>query len=119
MKCRVVCAVFFCLTLLAVTGLAAHQYQAGKIIKVERQESHSHSGGTDAPATTEVSSYHVSVQLGDKIYVCNYDTNSDRDISWAEGKDVEARVTGRVVYVKNANGKEVKGSILSTSAAGN
>jgi hypothetical protein len=119
MKFPVVCAVFLCLTLLSATGFAAHQYQAGKIVKVERQESHSHSGGTDAPATSEVSSYHVSIQLGDKVYVCNYDTHSDRDISWAEGKDVEARVKGKVVYVKNANGKEVKGAILSTSAAGN
>jgi hypothetical protein len=119
MNFRVVCTVFLCLTLLSATGFAAHQYQAGKIVKVERQESHSHSGGTDAPATSEVSSYHVSIQLGDKVYVCNYDTHSDRDISWAEGKDIEARVKGKAVYVKNANGKEVKGSVLSTSPAGN
>jgi hypothetical protein len=31
-----------------VTALAAHQYQSGKIVKVEQQESHSSSGETSA-----------------------------------------------------------------------
>lgn len=119
MKLRIFCVSFFCLTLLTVTALAAHQYQSGKIVKVEQQESHSSSGGTDAPMKADVSSYHVSIQLGDKIYVCNYNTHSDHDLSWVEGKDVEARVSGKAVYVKKANGKEAKGSVLSTSPAGN
>jgi hypothetical protein len=119
MKFGVVCAAFLCLTLLSAPGFAAaHQYQAGKIVKVEKQESHSHSGGTDAAMVAEIASYHVSIQLGDKVYVCNYDTHSEHDISWVEGKDVEARVSGKVVYVKKANGKEANGAILSISHAG-
>lgn len=49
--------------------------------------------GTDAPSKAEVATYHISVQLGDKVYVCRYQTDSDNDISWMEGKDVQARIT--------------------------
>jgi hypothetical protein len=70
---------YFCLTLLTVTALAAHQYQSGSIVKVELQESHTSSGGTGAPMKANVSSYHVSIQLGDKIYVWNYNAHSDHD----------------------------------------
>jgi len=56
------------------------------------------------------------VQLDDKIYVCQY--KAEWDLSWVEGKDVQARVKGKMIYVKKANGKEAKGSILSTAAAG-
>jgi hypothetical protein len=120
MKVRVVCAVFLCLALLsAISSAATHQYQAGKIVKVEKRESHSPSGGTDAPLKAEAATYHISIQLGDKVYVCSYHTHPDLDISWTEGKDVEARVKGKVMYVKKANGKEAKGSILSTAPAGN
>jgi hypothetical protein len=97
---------------------AGPQYQAGKIVKVEKQESQSHSGGTDAPLTSEVASYHVSIQLGDKIYVCNYKSGLKSDPSWDVGKEVEARISGKVMYVKKPTGKEAKGSILSTAPAG-
>jgi hypothetical protein len=120
MKVRTTTAVFLFLALLSAASFAAPQYQAGKIVKVEKQESHAHSaGGADAPLKAEVATYHVSIQLGDKVYVCSYDAHADQDMSWVEGKDVEARVKGKVVYVKKANGKEAKGSILSTAPAGN
>jgi hypothetical protein len=121
MKVRTTTAVFLFLALLSAASFAAPQYQAGKIVKVEKQEEpHAHSaGGTDAPLKAEVATYHVSIQLGDKVYVCSYDAHADQDMSWVEGKDVEARVKGKVVYVKKANGKEAKGSILSTAPAGN
>ncbi|HLN97546.1 MAG TPA: hypothetical protein VK208_03600, partial [Pyrinomonadaceae bacterium] len=69
-----------------------------------------------APLKAGVNSYRISVQLDDKIYVCQY--KAEWDLSWVEGKDVQARVKGKMIYVKKANGKEAKGSILSTAAAG-
>jgi hypothetical protein len=120
MRIRSVCAVVVSLAVLFGAGFAAaHEYQAGKIVKVEKRQSHGPSGGSDAPLTTEVVAYRISIQLGDKIYVCSYKTGPERDLSWTEGKDVEARVSGKVMYVKKANGKEAKGSILSTEAATN
>lgn len=120
MRIRAVCAVFVSLAVLFGVGFAAaHEYQVGKIVKVEKRQSRGPSGGTDAPLTSEVVPYRISIRLGDKIYVCGYQTGSERDLSWTEGKDVEARVSGKVMYVKKANGKEAKGSILSTEAAPN
>jgi len=121
MKVRAVCVIFSCLVLLTGVGFAAAQYQAGKIVKVEKHESHGPStqGGTDAPLTREVTTYHVSIKLGDKVYVCQYQTDPEIELSWIEGKDVEARVKGKAIYVKKATGKEARGSILSTSPAGN
>ena len=120
MKVRAVCAVLVCLVILSGTGFAgAHQYQAGKVVKVEKRESQAPSGGTDAPLKAEVTTYHISIQLGDKVYVCQYKSFSEDDLSWVEGKDVEARVAGKAMYVKKANGKEAKASILSTGPAGN
>jgi len=120
MKVRAVCAVLVCLALLSGIGFAgAQQYQAGKVVKVEKRESQAPSGGTDAPMQAEVRTYRVSIQLGDKLYVCQYKTVPGDDISWVEGKDVEARLAGKAMYVKKANGKEVKVPILSTGPAGN
>jgi len=120
MKVRSVCAAFLCLVLLSGAGFAAaYDYQTGKIVKVEKQESHASSGGTDAPAKAAVATYRISIQLGDKIYVCQYKTDPDNELSWIEGKEIQARVHGKAMYVKKASGKETKGSILSTSPAEN
>lgn len=116
MKARVVCAVFLCLTLLTSVSLAAaHEYQTGKIVKVAEQESNAPSGGTDAPLKAEVATYRISIQLGNKVYVCQYKASQERDLSWMNGKDVRARVSGKTMYVKTVTGKEAKGHILSTS----
>jgi len=113
-------AAFLGLALLAGAAFAsAHEYQAGRITKVEKQESRAPSGGTDAASKAEVATYHISIQLGGKLYVCQYKTDPDNEISWIEGKEVEARVSGKAMYVKKANGKEAKGPILSTAPAGN
>jgi len=120
MKVRSVCAAFLCLALLSgVSFSTAHEYQAGKIVKVEKQESRASSGGTDAPAKAQVTTYRISIQLGDKIYVCQYKTDPDNELSWIEGRDVQARVNGKAMYVKKASGKEAKGPILSTTPAVN
>jgi hypothetical protein len=120
MRAHVVLAVLLCLILLSAVGLsaAAHEYQAGKIVKVEKHASHTPSGGTDAPSQAKVATYDISIQIGDKVYVCRYQADPEL-VSWVEGKDVQARVSGRVMYVKKANGKEAKGSIVSTAPAGN
>jgi hypothetical protein len=120
MKLVIVCAASLCLVLFSAHGFAAAQeYQAGKIVKVEKQASHASSGGTDAALKAEAATYHISIQIGDKVYVCRYQTGPENDITWIEGKDVQARVRGKAMYVKKANGKEAKGSILSTGPVGN
>jgi hypothetical protein len=116
MKVRSVSSVALCLALLCGVCLAvAHQYQAGKIVKVEKQESRSSStGGTDAPLKGAVATYRISIQLGEQVYICRYQADPELDLSWVEGKEVQARVGGKAMYVKRANGKEARGSIVST-----
>jgi hypothetical protein len=120
MKLRAICAVFVSLAVLSGVGFAAaHEYQVGKIVKVEKEHSRGSSGGTDPALTSDVTPYRISIRLGDNIYVCSYKTGPERDLSWTKGKEVEARVSGKAMYVKKANGKEAKGSILSTAPASN
>jgi hypothetical protein len=117
MKVRAACALLPFLALLSGIGLAeGPQYQAGKVVKVEKQKSQSRTAGTDSPLTAEVASYRVSIQIGDKVYVCNYKSDPE-SYSWAVGKDVEARISGKAMYVKKSAGRELKGSILSTAPA--
>jgi len=120
MRTRAVCALILGLALLSgISFAAAHEYQNAKIVKVEKQEPHVSSGGTDAAMKAEAATYRISIQLGAKVYVCRYQSDTDNDISWAEGKEVQARVSGKALYVRKASGKEAKGSILSMSNAGN
>jgi len=119
MKIRIVVVTLVSLTLLLAFSFAADPiYQAGKIVKVEKQASRPTSGGTDASLKAEVDTYRISIQLDDKIYVCQYKADSESNLTWVEGKDVQARVKGKTIFVKKANGKEAKGSIVSTVAAG-
>jgi hypothetical protein len=92
-------------------------FQTGKIVDVETLAATPSSGGTDAPVASDVSRYNVSIQLADSIYVCRAKTSSAYDLTWAKGKEVPARVKGNVMYVKRANGKVSKLSILKTSKA--
>ena len=106
---------------ICVSGSAlaeSSDFQTGKIIDVETlAPSSTPSGGTDAPVASDVSRYNVSIQLADSVYVCRAKTSSAFDLTWAKGKDVPAKVKGNVMYVKRANGKVSKLSILKTSKA--
>jgi hypothetical protein len=93
------------------------QYQDGKIIAVEKQAGPASAGGTDAPIASSVDEYNISIQVGDTVYVCRYMSHSDQDLSWTKGKDVQIRTSGSAMYVKKANGKEAKASILKTTKA--
>jgi len=118
MHTRTIVATLIALALFSsFTFAGGATHQTGRIVKVEKQAAHSTSGGTDTPAKADVDTYHISIQLDDKIYICQYKAGSETDLSWVEGKDVQARVKGKAIYVKKVNGKEAKGSILSTAAA--
>ena len=123
MKARVDCAVFLCLILLTTFSFAvAHEYQAGRIVKVEKvekEESNGSSAGPDAPLKAEVETYRISIQLGDKVYVCRYKVDEGDDLLRMKGKNIQARVSGKTMYVKTVTGKQTKGHILSTSNSKN
>jgi hypothetical protein len=64
MKNRAVYVAFFCVAVLCALSFAAgHVYEAGKVVKVKKQDSGSHSGGSDAPTQALVARYRVSIQI--------------------------------------------------------
>jgi len=93
-------------------------YQAGKITNVERLGTSGGGGGTDTALKPETATYKISVQVDDTVYIVRYQAQGDQDLSWIQGKDVQVKIAGKKMYVKRVNGRDAKGSILSTSKAG-
>jgi len=103
-----------------VTVLAPAQstgYEAGKIVKVEREPDTAGSGGTDAPSTSATATYKISVQVNDTVYLVRYQAQGGQDLSWIQGKDVQVRVSGKKMYVKRASGADAKAGIISKAKA--
>ena len=92
-------------------------FQTGKIVAVQKVNSGMSTGGTDAPTAQNRQRYHLSIQLNDSVYVCRADVTQDMDLEWAQGKEVQVRVKGKVLELKRASGKIVKLSILSSKKA--
>jgi hypothetical protein len=96
-------------------------FQKGKVVAVEKVSStggQATTGGTDAPATSQVDRYNLSIQVGDTIYVCRARIQPESSFSWLEGKEVNVKVSGKTMYVKRSTGKITKFSILSSKKAG-
>jgi hypothetical protein len=92
---------------------ASNEYQTAKIVAVEQIFSPDNiTSGTDAPMTSNVSEFNLSVELGEQAYLCRVRTASDFDLNWANGREVQARTQGKVMYVKRANGKVLRLSIV-------
>jgi hypothetical protein len=101
-------------------GQSSDDFQTGKIVAVEKLASTggtSAGGGTDAPLTSQVDRYNVSIQLNDTIYVCRVKTVGDASLDWVQGKEVQAQAKGNAMYVKRASGKTTKLSIVSSRKA--
>ncbi len=103
-----------------VTVLAQAQnpgYEAGKIVKVERQPDTAGSGGTDAALTSQTATYKISVQVNDTVYLVRYHAQGDQDLSWIQGKEVEVRIAGKKMYVKRTSGADARAGIISKAKA--
>jgi hypothetical protein len=90
-------------------------YQTGKIVAVEKlPSSASPATGTDAPLSAETVRYNLSIQVGNTIYTCRAKVAGDSDLDWTQGKEIQARVNGKAMYIKRANGKTTKLSIVGS-----
>jgi hypothetical protein len=97
-------------------------FQTGKIVAVQKVSStggQATTGGTDAPSTSEVDRYNLSIQLNDTVYVCRARIQPESSFSWTQGKEVQVKVSGKTMYVKRSTGKITKLSILSSKKAAN
>jgi hypothetical protein len=90
-------------------------FQTGKIVTVEKLPGGTSTGsGTDAPIASDTNRYNLSIQLGDTVYICRVKVSGAIDLDWVQGKDIQAKVDGKVMRVKKANGKVVKLSITGS-----
>jgi hypothetical protein len=110
------------LSLVASSALAfaqASDFQTGKVVAVDKVESAAPSGGgTDAPVPANKQRYNVRIQLGDMVYVCRVETIQESDLQeWAQGRDVQAKVQGKTMFVKRVTGRIVKFPIVSSKKA--
>jgi hypothetical protein len=92
-------------------------FQTGKVVAVEKVASSSTTGGSDAPVAPNKQKYNLSIQLNDMVYLCRGATPQDMDLDWAKGKEVSAKVKGKTLSVRRANGTVVTLSVLSTKKA--
>jgi hypothetical protein len=95
----------------------ATDFQMGKILSVEKRESASPAGGTDARTAPNRERHNLTIQVNDQLYVCRAETMAEASTDWMQGKEVPVKVQGKTLLVKRANGKIVKLPILSTKKA--
>ncbi|HST12304.1 MAG TPA: hypothetical protein VLL05_18160 [Terriglobales bacterium] len=112
--CVLVCALCMPLFAQSQTG----QYQPGKVTEVDKLPVKGRTGGTDAPLKAHVLDHDVSIQVGDTVYVGRYHAQSAQELSWLRDSDVQVRIKGKAMYVKNTTGKDAKVSIVRTTKAG-
>jgi hypothetical protein len=74
-------------------------------------------GRHGAPLKTDVLDHDVSIQVGDTVYVCSYHAQSGQELSWLQGKDVQVRIKGKVIYVKRPSKKDAQARIVRTTKA--
>jgi len=93
-------------------------YETGEIVAVEKAPSMpSANAGTDAPVPEDVKRYNLSIKVNGTAYTCRAKTSRDIDLDWAQGKQVQVKPKGKVMYVKRANGSIAKLSIVASKKA--
>jgi hypothetical protein len=112
-----VCLLALAVCLPAIAQSQSDDYQAGKIVNVEKLAPRGTGGGTDAALGNGATTYHISIQVADTVYVCRYQAPTGEDLSWIQGKDVQVKIKGKKISVKRASGADAKASIISSSKA--
>ena len=108
-------ALTFCMPANSVAQ--SDDFATATVVEVNTLPTTGSGSGGDAPLASDVTRYDLKIQLGDSVYVCRAKTSSSLDLSWAKGKEIQAKVKGSVMYIKRANGKISKLSIVKTTKA--
>ena len=93
-------------------------FQAATIVSVEKLPSTpaSTQSASDAPLASNVNQYNLGVQLNGKVYSCRIQVHGDNH-TWTEGKEIQAKVEGKVMNVKMPHGKIERFAILGSKNA--
>ncbi|HST11184.1 MAG TPA: hypothetical protein VLL05_12480 [Terriglobales bacterium] len=116
MKARSVSVIMVSLFLLVEFGFA-QAYETGKILTITKHEAKTAPGHTDAPMKTSVDDYDVTISSGGTVYTAVYHHHGGLDPAWAEGREVQVHVAGKVLHVKKASGKPETLRVVSSKPA--
>jgi len=105
------------LLLLVVIG-SAQTFETGKIVSITKHEAQApNKASTDARLKSSTDHYDVVIAVGGTAYTALYHHHGDLEPAWAEGKDVQVQIAGKVMQIKKANGKTEKLKIVSSKPA--
>lgn len=113
-QCQVV-ALLFVTAIALASSAQTSRFQHGNILAVVRHDFERLCcyDGTDAPLRNDVIEYDVSVQVGDMIYVGQYETWTSYLPICQENHEVEARTDKHFIYLKGVAGEEIRLPIVS------
>jgi hypothetical protein len=68
---------------------------------------------TDAPLASNVTEYNLGIQLNGRVYTCRAKTHGDLP-TLTQGKEIQAKVDGKVMSAKMAQGQIERFSIIAS-----
>lgn len=80
-------------------------YQMARVVAFER-------AAADAQHMENSDRYKISMRLGDTVYTCHANAPTATFIDWSTGKQFPAKLSGKVLLVKNLDGQVVELNIV-------
>jgi hypothetical protein len=91
--------------MLAYAQSADEGYQMARVVSFEKL-------AADAQHMENSDRYKISMRLGDTVYACHASAPAAVFIDWSAGKEFPAKLNGKILLVKNANGQVVELNIV-------
>ena len=70
-------------------------------------------GAADAQHMANSDNYKITMRMGGVLYICHASASAATFIDWTEGKEFPAKLTGKVLQVKNPNGQIVELNVVN------
>jgi len=96
---------FVMVGVLAYAQGAEEGYQMARVVSFERV-------AANAQHMENQDNYKIGMRLGDTLYKCTANAPASTFMNWITGKEFPARVTGKVLQVKNSDGQIVELNIV-------
>ncbi len=106
---KILSVALFCVTVAAVLACAQSAeegYQTATVVSIEKL-------AANAQHPENGDRYKISMQLGDTLYLCQVSGSTSILMDWTRGKELSAKVNGKVLLVKTPNGQTVDLNIVS------
>lgn len=100
---RLTIAMLCCLALAATLALAQGEegFQTATVNSIEKL-------ANDARHPSDLDHYKISMRMGDVLYMCKAAAPAATFMDWIGGKEFPAKENGKVLQVKNRDGKIIE-----------